>query len=258
MTFVPSRLDLGPNCPGHVTAYLRTPTTSFLHATTLPRPLTSRLHPLVSAFAQHNIPRYLCLDSCFEASGSGTLHSTHTPATTSKPCRNDGTAESRSPRTRCPRRRVRVCWRKNPTRYMDMKGLTGRTVQDKQKRLLSQDAGHFSLVRALHAADYITELNGTFFDIHSDTHLRQLRRERTRTRTNKITRLLRRNVHHVLPPLLHAVRPLQLHKPVLGPRLHPPRSLLRLHGRQSRPLAQEGVAHGPGTRFLGRPRLLRC
>lgn len=51
---------------------------------------------------------------------------------------------------------------------MDMKGLTGRTVQDKQKRLLSQDAGHFSLVRALHAADYITELNGTFLDIHSD------------------------------------------------------------------------------------------
>ena len=33
-------------------------------------------------------------------------------------------------------------------------------AEDKQKRLLSQDAGHFSLVRALHAADFITELNG--------------------------------------------------------------------------------------------------
>ncbi|OAA56962.1 CDP-diacylglycerol--serine O-phosphatidyltransferase, fungal [Niveomyces insectorum RCEF 264] len=31
---------------------------------------------------------------------------------------------------------------------------------DKQKLLLSTDAGHFSLVRALHMADFITELNG--------------------------------------------------------------------------------------------------
>ncbi|KAI8939393.1 hypothetical protein NX059_003175 [Plenodomus lindquistii] len=35
-------------------------------------------------------------------------------------------------------------------------------VSDKQVKLLSQDAGHFSLVRALHLADFITELNGTF------------------------------------------------------------------------------------------------
>ncbi|KAH7378704.1 CDP-diacylglycerol-serine o-phosphatidyltransferase-like protein [Pyrenochaeta sp. MPI-SDFR-AT-0127] len=33
-------------------------------------------------------------------------------------------------------------------------------TQDKQARLLSQEAGHFSLFRALHAADFITELNG--------------------------------------------------------------------------------------------------
>lgn len=32
--------------------------------------------------------------------------------------------------------------------------------QDKQARLLSSEAGHFSLVRALHMADFITELNG--------------------------------------------------------------------------------------------------
>lgn len=31
---------------------------------------------------------------------------------------------------------------------------------DKQKVLLSSDAGHFSLIRALHLADLITELNG--------------------------------------------------------------------------------------------------
>lgn len=33
-------------------------------------------------------------------------------------------------------------------------------VSEKQKLLLSTDAGHFSLVRALHLADFITELNG--------------------------------------------------------------------------------------------------
>jgi hypothetical protein len=36
---------------------------------------------------------------------------------------------------------------------------------DKQVRLLSTDAGHFSLIRALHLADFITELNGTILDI---------------------------------------------------------------------------------------------
>jgi CDP-diacylglycerol--serine O-phosphatidyltransferase len=35
-----------------------------------------------------------------------------------------------------------------------------RTAQDKQKVLLSADVGHFSLIRALHLADLITELNG--------------------------------------------------------------------------------------------------
>jgi len=34
-------------------------------------------------------------------------------------------------------------------------------VQDKQARLLAEEnPGHFSLVRALHLADFITELNG--------------------------------------------------------------------------------------------------
>jgi hypothetical protein len=35
-------------------------------------------------------------------------------------------------------------------------------AQDKQARLLSTEAGHFSLFRALHLADFITEMNGTF------------------------------------------------------------------------------------------------
>lgn len=38
--------------------------------------------------------------------------------------------------------------------------LTAPTAIDKQKILLSSDAGRFSLVRALHLADFITELNG--------------------------------------------------------------------------------------------------
>lgn len=38
--------------------------------------------------------------------------------------------------------------------------LTRTAAQDKQARLLSSEAGHFSLVRALHMADFITEMNG--------------------------------------------------------------------------------------------------
>ncbi|EAS36437.3 CDP-diacylglycerol-serine O-phosphatidyltransferase [Coccidioides immitis RS] len=34
------------------------------------------------------------------------------------------------------------------------------STQDKQKMLLSADTGHFSMIRALHLADLITELNG--------------------------------------------------------------------------------------------------
>ena len=34
------------------------------------------------------------------------------------------------------------------------------TAEDKQKTLLSTDTGHFSLVRAMHLADLITEMNG--------------------------------------------------------------------------------------------------
>jgi len=37
---------------------------------------------------------------------------------------------------------------------------TSLKTDDKQARLLSTEAGHFSLVRALHLADFITELNG--------------------------------------------------------------------------------------------------
>lgn len=35
------------------------------------------------------------------------------------------------------------------------------TAYDKQKDLLSSETGHFSLIRAMHLADLITELNGT-------------------------------------------------------------------------------------------------
>jgi CDP-diacylglycerol--serine O-phosphatidyltransferase len=34
------------------------------------------------------------------------------------------------------------------------------TAYDKQKDLLASTTGHFSLLKALHMADYITELNG--------------------------------------------------------------------------------------------------
>ena len=47
---------------------------------------------------------------------------------------------------------------------------------DKQKLLLSTDAGHFSLLRALHMADYITALNGmssrTLTGLTAETRIR--------------------------------------------------------------------------------------
>lgn len=39
-------------------------------------------------------------------------------------------------------------------------GAVGQAPEDKQKILLSQDTGHFSLIKMLHLADLITELNG--------------------------------------------------------------------------------------------------
>jgi len=40
-------------------------------------------------------------------------------------------------------------------------GATKQTpAEDKQKRLLEKDTGHFSMIKMLHLADLITELNG--------------------------------------------------------------------------------------------------
>ncbi|XHG01496.1 hypothetical protein AWENTII_004876 [Aspergillus wentii] len=39
-------------------------------------------------------------------------------------------------------------------------GLLIATGQEKQKSLLSAETGHFSMIRALHLADLVTELNG--------------------------------------------------------------------------------------------------
>jgi len=38
-----------------------------------------------------------------------------------------------------------------------------RTGVDKQVRVLAQDDGHFSMIRALHLADAVTALNGSSF-----------------------------------------------------------------------------------------------
>jgi len=40
--------------------------------------------------------------------------------------------------------------------------LPAEIVDEKQQTLLEADTGHFSLVRAMHLADLITELNGMF------------------------------------------------------------------------------------------------
>ncbi|TVY42336.1 hypothetical protein LSUB1_G001407 [Lachnellula subtilissima] len=42
----------------------------------------------------------------------------------------------------------------------------GEPAVDKQKKLLAEDTGHFSMIRMLHLADFITELNGTASRAH--------------------------------------------------------------------------------------------
>jgi len=114
------------------------------------------------------------------------------------------------------------------------------TAVDKQRRILEQtDPGHFSMIRALHLADLITLGNGTFSVLC------------THPPTNT-PRLLRHNVHLLLPPLLSRAR-LFLRQPLGRTSIHALRSLLRLHGRQSRALEKEVVHDGPRTRLVGGP-----
>lgn len=97
------------------------------------------------------------------------------------------------------------------------------TADDKQAKLLSQEAGHFSLVRALHMADFITELNGTH-DLSRISspfprwieNLSDFARPRSallslgiafRMVANENIRLLRCYVRLLVPPLLHPRRP---------------------------------------------------
>lgn len=46
------------------------------------------------------------------------------------------------------------------------------TTEDKQKKLLQADSGHFSMIKMLHLADLITELNG--LSLHLFAQLPQL------------------------------------------------------------------------------------
>ena len=50
----------------------------------------------------------------------------------------------------------------------------GGEVIDKQKMLLSADVGHFSLVRAMHLADFITLMNGMHLPPQSSSNGRYL------------------------------------------------------------------------------------
>lgn len=69
------------------------------------------------------------------------------------------------------------------------------TAVDKQKRLLSADVGHFSLVRALHLADLITLLNG--IDIKPSLFVRN---QRGLWLTSYV-RLLRNHVDFLFPAI---------------------------------------------------------
>lgn len=55
------------------------------------------------------------------------------------------------------------CWRfivnKFPPKYWPF------VAEDKQKQLLQENSGHFSMIKMLHLADLITELNGIVFSL---------------------------------------------------------------------------------------------
>lgn len=57
---------------------------------------------------------------------------------------------------------LHVSWRERELDNLGVFANWGRfcLAVDKQKMLLSEDVGHFSLVRALHLADLITLMNG--------------------------------------------------------------------------------------------------
>lgn len=124
------------------------------------------------------------------------------------------------------------------------------SAYDKQKVLLSSEVGHFSLIRAMHLADLITEMNGTSSLPHSPSPLLSLSSWELCTncwhaRATK-NRLLRHHVRlllHALPPR----RPFLPRQPLRCPGLPTLWPVLRLHGRQGRALAQEEQHDGPGT-----------
>lgn len=68
------------------------------------------------------------------------------------------------------------------------------------------------------------------------------------------SRLLWCHVRLLLAPLLHPRRPAQLHEPILCPRSHPARHVLRPDGRQGGALERKSRVDGPGTRFARRSR----
>lgn len=110
--------------------------------------------------------------------------------------------------------------------------------QDKQVRLLSADAGHFSMVRALHLADWITAGNGESF--------MQL------SRTIKLSIPWHRLLRHYVDILVDAVLPWRavgLDQRVDGAGLHAIRTIFRLLRRQSGSMARQELADGPGARL---------
>lgn len=63
-----------------------------------------------------------------------------------------------------------------PTSPAANKPLLIHIIEDKQKKLLQADSGHFSMIKMLHLADLITELNGTSIQT-MDTKPREYRWE---------------------------------------------------------------------------------
>ena len=126
--------------------------------------------------------------------------------------------------------------------------------QGKQAMLLAQDAGHFSMIRALHLADLITEMNGkcippppAILGLHPPYS--PASSSATNNHTDILRRILRLHVHPLLDAVLPEPRSNRSNQPLARLGLHPLRSVLRLLRRQSRTLARQIQPHGPRARF---------
>jgi hypothetical protein len=139
--------------------------------------------------------------------------------------------------------RMRECCTSVQT-MMNVTLLIQRLGIDKQKVLLSGDAGHFSLIKALHLADLITELNGMLSCpcLCSSSEIQGF--------ANRCLRVLWCHVHLLVDEVLSG-RAKLLWQFVCCIDFHAVRAVFRLYGWKGCEMEKEEQSYGTGAGFVG-------